>query len=498
MVQRIPTLDGAQGSTQLIVDFCQLILGIWSQCLREQYLAPVRALVALLSHILQRDPAGIVPHVLESLAPIIHETIYLVAAPAFHSPSGSLSNHPDYNVRQMASDIDTGATMSLLRLVAFGCLSQTQAHGATQTQGQPSQASYFGTSTASQTWFWSLMQFEFVLLMLSSKQAPDAFLGMLALLRTSALPESIGPITNDPDKDAGVVASLIVDRVSHHIVEPPKWATCSKYAEWDVRLVALSVLDCFAQSPFGRLSLAAGDMTLPRLVDALFAAYGELRDRDLLQEPLHPPDALVTLSESEARAYGIGGFDLAQTLCSEPAMAGKIASIEAGSMVRDGREATGVDTHSAHSAQSPQHSGSKGRSHIPLVLLYVSLAVFLLHSIITDPFTGSVANIPAKLADMRGSTREFYLLTMARLGFHVDPALAVGLGEETHRLAMELFKLAATPSEHEEYSKWATWQGRGQGRSSGGRPGTAAKDPFSDNEIGALGTATAVIKIEDA
>ncbi|KAL1888877.1 hypothetical protein Sste5346_009261 [Sporothrix stenoceras] len=472
MLQRIPSLEGTQGTARLMLDFCQLVLGIWSQCLREEYHAPIKALVSLMSYILMRNPTGLTPHIMASLVPIAQETIYLVAAPAFNSPSGSLSNHPDYTVRQLACDIDAGATMALLQLVAFGCLTQAQGNdGMSSTQHQPSQALFPEMHRPTQTWFWSVMQFEFVLLMLSSKQAPDAFLSMLALLRTSALPDSIGPITNDPSRDAGVVASLIIDRISHHIEEPPKWALNSKYTEWDVRLAALGVLDCFAQSPFGRLSLAASDCALPRMVGVLFPAYGELRERDLLDEPLHHLDDLLALSESQIRAYGIGGFDLSQTLG-----------------LKQESETLGTDS---MISQVPPGSDrdSTNRDATPLILLYVSSAVYLLHSILTDPYTAPVANMPAKLADTRGGMQGFYLLTMARLGYNVEPAFAAGLHEETYKLAMELFKLAASPEEEAEYAEWAK---KSQTPAVPAPTSQQHKDPFCDDIVGDL----AVIKIE--
>ena len=472
MLQRIPKLEGKQGTIRLMLDFCQLVLGIWSQCIREEYHAPVRALVSLLSYIVARDPVGLAPHIFSPLLPMAQETIYLIAAPAFNTPSGSLANHPDYTVRQLAADIDSGAIMDLLKLVAFGCLMSSQNDGQYQTQYQQSQMSNAGISTSSQAWFWSKMEFEFVLLMLSSKQSPDAFLGMLSLLRTSALPDSIGPITNDPSRDPGVVASMIIDRISHHIDDPPKWSLSCKYTEWDVRLAALGVLDCFAQSPFGKLSLAASDCTLPRLVGVLFPAYRELQDRNLLDEPLHAPNDLLILPDSKVRAYGIGGFDLDQTLgLSFETATGTSTS----TAVRLDDASIRIPTLSTDPEKTDEASD---KDYIPLVLLYVSSVVYLLHSILTDPYTASVANIPAKLGDTRGAMQGFYLLTMARLGFHADPAFALGLHEETHRLAAELFKLAATPEEDGDYSRWATLtQGPVQAVSGG-------TDPFSDKVLG--------------
>ncbi|KIH90997.1 hypothetical protein SPBR_01750 [Sporothrix brasiliensis 5110] len=421
------------------------------------------------------------------LVPIAQETVYLVAAPTFHNHGDSLSNHANYTVRQLACDIDTGAIMSLLQLVAYGCLTQTQDdEEPSSTQHQASQTLSPEMHRPTQTWFWSVIQFEFVLLMLSSKQAPDAFLAMLALLRTSALPESIGPITNDPARDAGVVAAIVIDRISHHIEEPPKWAANSKYTEWDVRLAALGVLDCFAQSPFGRLSLAAGECTLPRIVGALVPAYGELRDRDLLDEPLHPSDDLLSLSESQIRAYGIGGFDLGQTLglkkhstaLASTKVVGNVSSETLGAKSMLSRTPDGRDL---------------GRSVTPLILLYVSSAVYLLHSILTDPYTAHVANMPAKLADTRGGLQGSYLLTMARLGFRIDPAFSTGLHEETYKLAMELFKLAATPLEEREYGEWAK---KSQSLSSAAARSQTQQqehnDPFCDDIVGDL----TVIKIE--
>ncbi|CAK7232227.1 hypothetical protein SEUCBS140593_008191 [Sporothrix eucalyptigena] len=489
MLQRIPNLEGTQGTARLMLDFCQLMLGIWSQCLREEYHAPIRAIVSLMSYILMRNPTGLTPHIMASLVPIAQETVYLVAAPAFNSPTGSLSNHPDYNVRQLACDIDAGATMALLQLVAYGCLSQAQSEdGVSVTQHQQSQASFPEMQRESQTWFWSVMQFEFVLLMLSSKQAPDAFLSMLSLLRTSALPDSIGPITNDPARDASVVASLIIDRISHHIEEPPKWASNSKYTEWDVRLAALGVLDCFAQSPFGRLSLAASDCALPRLVTVLFPAYGELRERDFVDEPLHPPDDLLCLTESEIRAYGISGFDLAQSLGFK-----QDSSTWAVMPIPNSFSSVSL-TADPSSSEVPINDSRSSRNATPLILLYVSSVVYLLHSILTDPYTATVANIPAKLGDVRYGMEGFYLLTMARLGFHNEPVLSIGLPDDTHKLAMELFKLAVTPKEDKEYTDWAKQINASHSVDPSCRQGT---DPFSNDAIGDMQEVDmSIVKVE--
>ncbi|OAA65183.1 DNA repair protein [Niveomyces insectorum RCEF 264] len=507
MLQRIPKLEAKQGTTRLMLDFCQLILGIWSQCLREVYYAPVRALVSLLSYIITRDPNGLAPHLLVSLYGIAQKTIYLVGAPAFNTPGSTLDNHPDYAVRQLACEIDAGAIMSLLRLMALGCLSPAAAADKLTVQPhsphQPSQASaYPDLSMSSQARFWGVVQFEFMLLMVSSKQSPEAFLGMLALLRTSALPDSIGPITNDPNRDTSVVASVLIDRISHHIEEPPKWASSSKYTVWDVRLSALGVLDCFAQSPFGRLSLAASECALPRLVDALFAAYKELRNRDLLQEPLYGDDDQLMLPESRVREYGIGGFDLVQTLGPRPGPTHEQAAAPTAVTDTPTTSERAVGSTSGAGAGSGMPPLEKGKGDgdgdgdddggdadnhniIPLVLLFVSSAVYLLHSIVTDPFTAPVANIPAKLAETRGGMQNFYLLTMARLGFRADPAFAVGLGEETHQLALELFKLAATPDEDKDYTAWAQ-----QGHSGVDNTRKGQADPFADYVPGDRGDET--------
>lgn len=490
--QRIPSLEATQGTARLMLDFCQLVLGIWSQCLREKYYAPIRAIVSLMSNILMRNPIGLTPHIMAYLVPIAQETVYLVAAPAFGSAASSLANHPDYNMRQLACDIDAGATMALLQLVAFGCLSQAPGEdNASATQNQPSQMPFSQMHRATQTWFWSVMQFEFVLLMLSSKQAPDAFLSMLLLLRTSALPDSIGPITNDPSRDASVVASLIIDRISHHIEEPPRWAAHSKYTEWDVRLAALGVLDCFAQSPFGRLSLAASDCTLPRLVGALFPAYGELSGRDLLDEPMHPPDDYFCLPKSQLQTYGIGEFDLAQTLGFKQDTATWAVTAIPTNIATIADLATGVSSLSV-----PSNDGRLDRNATPLVLLYVSSVVYLLHSILTDPYTAPVVNIFSKLGEAANNLQGFYLLTMARLGFCIDSMLCMGLPEDTCKLAMELFKLAVTPEQDAEFAEWARLTRAAQDADPTSRQST---DPFSDEAIGNMQDVDmTIVKVEKA
>ncbi|KAI1371446.1 hypothetical protein F4677DRAFT_435671 [Hypoxylon crocopeplum] len=78
----------------------------------------------------------------------------------------------------------------------------------------------------------------------------------------------------------------------------------------------------------------------------------------------------------------------------------------------------------------------------------VERTVLLLHTIITNPSTADLVNVPGKLAkSMAGSQK--YLLSLGRLNFSEDL-----VSEETAELAHELLELAATPGEGEELGRF--------------------------------------------
>ncbi|TPX10351.1 uncharacterized protein E0L32_008756 [Thyridium curvatum] len=414
ILHRLPAMGSAAEVTQLPVDFCLLLLEIWSQCLSEKYHEPIYDISALILYVLQLDTMLIAPRIMYALVPVAQTTISLLALPAFHSASGDLANHSNMAVQQLYAEIPTTEILSVLYLVALGCLSPP---GDTADQTTPS-------GESAQVQFWRLMQITFVLMILSPKQAPDDFLGMLSLLRSSVLPDSIGPISDEPDKDVSLIASAIIDKTSQLLVDPPKWAPPRSYRAYEVRLELLRTLISFTFSQFGKRQLAQSDVAIPRLVTALSGAVDALYDMEIPSEISGLGlTAAADVPRRKDPTEGVAGDDPDATQdAASPAAKVNPATTQRLEMAGD---------------EDP----------VPLLHAIISSTVALLHTLATDPVTANHANVPAKLAAFHGGSQR-YLLTLARLNFaEEDLVLEAGIDAETVELAHELLEMAVTPDE---------------------------------------------------
>lgn len=413
--QKLPQLGDTNDPVRLLVDFCELVLEIWSRCLQEEYYQPVYDLVSLLSFVLQLNTMMVAPHIVPNLLPIAQQTIYLVGVDAFNSPDGDLSKHPDGTVQQLSLDIDTVGTLSVMYLTALGCL-----------RPFPDQHSSLLPSEIPllpQAQFWRKMQLEFVLMMLSPKQPRDAFIAMLSLLRTSILQESIGPVTDDPTKDPTFVSRLLIDRISHALVDP-KWGVQGSYRYWEVRLTVLGTLASFLRTSFGKLKLAESDVAIPRLATVLSAAVDALYEMDVPAELALPVGATATSEKSEV---GNGEEDGAPNTTQDVEPATTAGEAEVWPVEED--------------------SADKKPDVAPLLLTVISSATSLLHTLITDSLTSDVVNLPTKLAASHGGSQRF-ILPLARLSFADDDLVfEAGVDASTIELARELLELSVTPDE---------------------------------------------------
>ncbi len=242
-----------------------LIIDLWSRCLGEKYYKPIYSLVALLTYMLHLRTTSVAPRIVSCFVPVAQATLRLVAEAVFRSPNGDLANHRDEAVRQLYLNIDTKGTMSLLHLVAMGCLTTLPEECAED----PVLSVELAPGETPISRFWRLMPFELVLMLLSPKQQEHNLFGILSLLQTSPLRESIGPITGDESRDPELVARVVIDRVSHQLTDPPKWAPRESYKATVLIETALGTLSSFARKPFGLQCLAQSNVAFPRIVAAL-------------------------------------------------------------------------------------------------------------------------------------------------------------------------------------------------------------------------------------
>ncbi|KLU82173.1 hypothetical protein MAPG_01249 [Magnaporthiopsis poae ATCC 64411] len=431
---KLPLLGNPQDPIRLLIDFCHLIIEIWSQCLHEKYYEPIYDLVALVSFTLQLRAVQVAPHIVSYLLPVAQTTVSLVAIPRFESVDGDLSNNPDPGVQRMLASVDTTQVLALMYLAALGCA------------GAPSDLVDGQEPTSPLLQYWTMLQPEFVLPLLSHKQKPDDFFGVLALLRTSALPSSLGPIVLDSDasKDVHVVASVLINRISYFLSDRPRWAPQRSRRLCEVKLAALQTLITFARTSFGLAKLIQSDHAIPRLVTALSGAMDMLYDMDIptSASPLHDD----------------GGPDLSMLPPpqAEPEDPNMTQEAPQPSASVPNKESPGT-TAAINAAPVPV---SIEDSHPPTALLHalISASVLLLHTLVTatpsdepgnDAGVHGSSNVAAKLAASHGASQR-YLLTLARINFaEEDLVLEAGIDSETAELANELLELAVTPDEGE-------------------------------------------------
>lgn len=428
---------------RLLIDFCELVLDLWSQCLTEKYHEPIFDLTALVSFILQLNTTYVAPCIISALVPVIQSTLYLVGVPRFSSIDGDLANHSDPAVRQLYLDIDVEGAMQLLYLSALGCMSAPQGN----EQGDDTAAA--GVAQGSlQAAFWRLMQVDFVLMMLSPKQPSEDFLGILSLLCTSSLEESIGPISSEPAQTATWIGRTLIDRMSHQLNDPPRWnmsvaasrvkgqATYASFSHKQCisRLAILRTFMSFAQSPFGALQLAASDVAIPRLVAVLSGAIDALYDLSSPSStPLIAPKTATTGKSKQAQHLDATTEDPEQTQEDQAAI--------------EGQPVEKQDEPPTQGSPSPNNEVEPDPT--PLVLKIISTTTLLLHTLITDPATSPHANIAAKLAASHGGSQR-YQIALARLNFaEEDLILEAGIDADTGERANELLELFVTPDDGE-------------------------------------------------
>ncbi|KAJ8122265.1 hypothetical protein O1611_g9883 [Lasiodiplodia mahajangana] len=268
LLQKLSTADDPGDPTQLPIQFCLEVIRLWDLCMHEDYLAPIVELVSLVSFTLQLQTVVLAPYIAPTLLPVAMTSVYEVTIPRFNNLAWAIGDPTTKRFIHLRDNIDSYKILSLMHLAALGCATSEPTDGSTSSPCAD---------------FWSLMQIEFVLMLLSQKHTREDFMATLRLLCTSVLPDSIGPI--NPDQPPEVVARLVIDRVSTHLTESLRWETDEMKLQ-DVRLAVLQTLSTFARSPFGLAHLTKHDLVIPRLVLFLSTCIEALYDGDMQYSPM--------------------------------------------------------------------------------------------------------------------------------------------------------------------------------------------------------------------
>ncbi|KAI0150753.1 hypothetical protein GGR57DRAFT_471446 [Xylariaceae sp. FL1272] len=258
LVRKLSTAGDPQDPTRLPIEFCLEVIRLWDSCKREGILAPITELVSLVSFTLQLQTVALAPYIAPSLLTVAMDSSYEVAIPRFNNPKPG--EPTDASFIAFRDNIDTRQILSLLYLTALGCATS-------EPDG--------GGVSAPITEFWSSVHIHFVLMNLSRKQPAEDFITMLRLLGTSVFPNSIGPI--NPDKTPEIVAQLLIDRVSTHLIDTQR-QDVDEMGFRNIRLTVLQTLSSFAGCKFGLAQLVKHDWLITRLVTLLSYCIEELYD----------------------------------------------------------------------------------------------------------------------------------------------------------------------------------------------------------------------------
>lgn len=435
--QRLPSLGDPHDPMRLPIDFCELLIDLWDQCLREKCYEPIYDLASLVTFILQLNTTSVAPYIISTLIPVAHTTILLLAAPRFQSQDGDLSSSTNETIRHLTMNIDTEGTLHLMYLTALACSDAYFLDPANPLDLGPARDS-------PQKLYWKLMQIELVLCMISYKQPREEYLGMLDLLCTSCLPDTIGPITGEADRDPAFVAQVLIERVSKIMHEPTLWSEPGDapasfgHGHCVTRLAALKTLMAFARSSLGAKQLALSDVAIPRLVDVLCGAIDALYDMDVRV------DLFRTSSGGQRTPAGVVSEQQSASSRSET----DEMAVQ-GEDPKNGAAAADNTTDDNDFDLNQFATDMVEPDPTQLIYTLVTSIIVLLHTLVTDPATSAHTDMRAKLSTSHGASQK-YLLTLSRLNYaEEDLVLEVGIDPGTFNRANDLLDLAITPDEAE-------------------------------------------------
>jgi hypothetical protein len=315
------------------------------------------------------------------------DSCYEIGIPRLHNQS-SVGDPSDVTFMNLKENVPTSTILSLLYLTALGCATSPPIRG---------------TLSSPIVDFWNCMPPDFVLMMIKNHNQPvDDFITVLNLLCTSSFAETIGPISTSPNRTVDMVAPIMMERLTYHLIETQQWHV-SLEKRRTVCFAILRTLAAFARSPYGMRQLSVHDYAIPRLVMFLSWSIDELYDGDGILPAYVFPELDAPFPPSDGQA---GGGDGSQAVSPSP-------------------------------RQQPNE-----------LQTLIAHTMLLLHTIITDKDNQMDMNVPAKLAKFTGASQK-YLLSLARLNFAEE-----GVSEETAELAHELLESLVTEEEGSELGQF--------------------------------------------
>ncbi|KAF2109982.1 hypothetical protein BDV96DRAFT_651548 [Lophiotrema nucula] len=259
-------------------------LGIWEQCLIESYYAPLKLVVDAFAWVLSCSSFATAIAVTERAIPIIINTIELVSEPVTRLAKSKQLFAVDF--KHVFNAIDIPECLELLYTLATSCINKPKVLAK----------------------FWRQVGLEFVVRLLHRYQPISYIQLMLRILGTSALKETLGPITpSDPEdplhlKQQQQMEDSLIERLTWLLKETPeplpdpndakmKAPPYSPKQLLDLRLQVLALLTRFSIHPKGSERLMTHRFCIARLIVFLDSSITAL-----YASPLHPTTQDLTIS----------------------------------------------------------------------------------------------------------------------------------------------------------------------------------------------------------
>jgi hypothetical protein len=225
--------------------FCDILLSLWEQCLKEKHYDPATVLIDTIQSILDSESLAFSRTLIDKIVPLAIATSDIVAIPIARA-----SINKQLVENDLSDQINVLSCLTLLYTLAQAAAPFIEA----------------------KTKFWQLMKFDFVLLILMKAQPLPQIRLMLQLLQTSALHTTFGAILSADEGGSDRQARReidMIDRLTLLLFETPAPSDGSKpHCHSDVLLMrfdVLAVLEAMCMPDHGGRALASHTYAIARL-----------------------------------------------------------------------------------------------------------------------------------------------------------------------------------------------------------------------------------------
>jgi hypothetical protein len=259
--------DQSVASKDVAMDFCRVVCSIWDTCLEQKLYGPIDGIVDIIHFATSKRDPLFSQQLVSRILPPAMKSINAVAFPI------ASDRMDDSGPMEPVTNIDTQACLGLLLSIAQACIGSKEAT----------------------TEFWRTLTLHWTLVLLFPMQPLHHLSMTCALLRTSALDSSFGPIFQstefDSVKDQADLEQILVDRLTSLLSVDPQSSDevddISFIQVLEFRLEVLRTLTSICTPPHNGLSIAKHKDAIGRIMQFLLEAVNYLYLPDTIPAESH-------------------------------------------------------------------------------------------------------------------------------------------------------------------------------------------------------------------